>query len=132
MIGLDTNVLVRYIVQDDEAQALSAGRVIETECTASAPGFISLIVLAEIVWVLERAYGYERGQVAIAIGAILDAAQLALEHPAVARAALDRFRRGPADFADYLIGGLHAVYGCETTVTFDRRTMKSGLHRVIG
>ena len=131
MIGLDTNVLVRYLVQDDAAQASAASRLIGTQCTSDDPGFVSLLVLAELVWVLDRAYGYARHQVADVLNAILTAAELKAEQPDLARRALVDFEHGPADFADYLIGHVNAASGCSTTATFDKRAMKSGLHSLV-
>lgn len=128
MIGLDTNVLVRYLVQDDAAQARAASHLIETRCTSEEPGFVSLLVLAELVWVLDRAYGYARNQVTGVLDGILTAAELKVQQSDLARSALVDYGNGPADFADYLIGHVNAECGCSTTVTFDKRTMKSGLH----
>jgi predicted nucleic-acid-binding protein len=131
VIGLDTKMMVRYLVQDDAAQARAASHLIETRCTNEDPGFMSLLVLAELVWVLDRAYGYARNQVAGVINGILTAAELKVEQPDLARSALVDYGAGPADFADYLIGRVNAACGCGTTATFDKRTMKSGLHSLI-
>jgi len=131
MIGLDTNVLVRYIVQDEAAQARAASRLIETRCTTEDPGFVSLLVLAELVWVLERAYGYARNQVAEVLNSILTSAELKAEQPDLARRALLGYDSGPADFADYLIGHVNAENGCSSTATFDRRATKSGLQCLV-
>jgi predicted nucleic-acid-binding protein len=131
VIGLDTNVLVRYVVQDDAAQARAASRLIETRCTGEDPGFVSLLVLAELVWVLDRAYGYARDQVGSVLDGILTAAELKVEQPDLARRALVDYGNGPADFADYLIGHVNAACGCSTTATFDKRTVKSALHNLI-
>lgn len=131
MIGLDTNVLVRYVVQDDATQARAASRLIETRCTAENPGFVSLLVLAELVWVLERAYRYARNQVTEVLNGILTSAELKAEQPDLARRALIAYGDGPADFADYLIGHVNAESGCSTTATFDKRAVKSGLHSLV-
>jgi len=131
VIGLDTNVLVRYLVQDDAAQARAASHLIETRCTNEDPGFVSLLVLAELVWVLDRGYGYTRSQVAGALNGILTAAELKVEQPDLARNALIDYGNGPADFAGYLIGHVNAACGCGTTATFDKRTMKSSLHSLL-
>jgi predicted nucleic-acid-binding protein len=131
MIGLDTNILVRYVVQDEVAQARAASRLIETRCTTEDPGFVSLLVLAELVWVLERAYGYARSQVAEVLHGILTSAEFKAEQPDLARRALIGYGNGPADFADYLIGEANAENGCSTTATFDKRAMKSGLHSLV-
>jgi predicted nucleic-acid-binding protein len=132
VIGLDTNVVVRYIVQDDREQARAATTLIETQCTVDDPGFVSTVVLAELVWVLERAYGYARARVADVLAAILTSVEIKAEQPDIAHAALVSYRDGPADFADYLIGRIDAAHGCEATATFDKRSAKSGFHRLIG
>lgn len=125
MIGLDTNALVRYIVQDDERQSGEASRLIETHCSAESPGFVALIVLAELVWVLEGAYGYSKDIVLRVLEQLLHTAELTVESPVVARLALADFRAGPAGFADYLIAQAASRAGCEVTYTFDRKAAKS-------
>lgn len=130
MIGLDTNVLVRYIVQDEPAQARAATRLIERECTPAEPGYISLLMLAEVVWVLGRAYGHGRADSSRVLAALLSTAELQVESPDLARDALHAYRNGAADFADYLIGLLHWARGCSATLTFDKRAAKSGWHRL--
>lgn len=132
MIGLDTNVLVRYVVQDEPAQARAATRLIETKCSAETPGFVSLVVLTELVWVLDRAYGYPRADISAVLGALFATAELRMESPQLARMTAQAYAAGPADFADYLIGHIHSANGCETTYTFDRRCAKSGVHALIG
>jgi predicted nucleic-acid-binding protein len=127
----EPDVLVRYVVQDEAAQARAASRLIETRCTTEDPGFVSLLVLVELVWVLERAYGYARRQVAEVLNGILTSAELKAEQPDLARRALTGYGNGPADFADYLIGHVNAENGCSTTATFDRRAVKSRLHSFV-
>ena len=131
MIGLDTNVLVRYLVQDDAAQAAAATALIEAECTAHDPGWIDHIVLCEIVWVLESAYGYERRLIAAVIGQILATSEFSVELPEQVRAALAHFQRGVADFADHLIGRRNRDRGCEFTFTFDRKAARGETHRLV-
>lgn len=131
MIGLDTNVIVRYLVQDDVDQGRAAAKAIGSQCTVEDPGFVSLLVLAEIVWVLDRAYGYPRDQVWAALGALLDTAELRVEQPDLARRALATYREKAIDYADCLIGLSNVVHGCEVTLTFDKRAAKSGWHRLI-
>ena len=81
MIGIDTNVLIRYIVQDDPRQAGAATRFVERACTAESPGFVGLIVLCECVWVLTSAYGYLRSDVSKVLAQILRVAQFRVENP---------------------------------------------------
>jgi predicted nucleic-acid-binding protein len=79
MTGIDTKVLVRYLVQDDPEQARKATRFITNECASEDPGFINRIGLSELVWVLETAYGYAREQVSLALGKILRTAHFEIE-----------------------------------------------------
>lgn len=128
MIGLDTNVLVRYIVQDDADQGARAGRLIEQRCTQEQPGWISLIVICELVWVLEGAYGYSRDIIASVLRQILATAELSVDSPQRCWTALRAYERSGADFADYLIGAGNREAGCETTFTFDKRAARSDWH----
>ena len=121
MIGLDTNVLVRYIVRDDEGQAALATDLIESHCTAEDPGFVNLIVLCETVWVLARGYRYDRATVAGVVRGILGAVELEVESSEIAWQALRAFERGKADFADYVIGACNRTHHASTTYTFDTR-----------
>jgi len=121
MVGLDTNILVRYITQDDPAQASKATRLIEASCTAGNPGRLAHIVLCELVWVLRRAYGYSKPQVVAVLEQILVTAELAIEHEGIAFQALDAYRDGSADFSDYLLALSNRAAGCETTYSFDAR-----------
>ena len=131
MKGIDTNILVRFLIQDDLAQLRMASKFIENDCSEQEPGFVNQIVLAELVWVLERAYGYARSQVAEVLNGILTSAELKAEQPDLARRALINYGSGPADFADYLIGHVNVANGCLTTATFDKRAVKSGLHSLV-
>ena len=79
MIGLDTNVLVRHLVQDDPAQSHAATQVITKRCTRDEPGFINRIVLCELVWVLESAYGYSKDTIVVVLDKILRTSQLKIE-----------------------------------------------------
>ena len=120
MIGIDTNVLVRYIVQDDPRQSRSATRFIESSCTNDTQGLISHIVLCEFVWVLATAYGYERRDIVRVLEQLLRIAQFRIVDPQIVWRAFRDYRDHGADFSDHLIGRLHAALGCERTVTFDR------------
>ena len=130
MIGLDTNVLVRYLVQDEPHQARLATRLIES-CNADNPGYVCLPVLIELVWVLGGAYGYARRDIAEVLQELLTVAELRIEQPDQARQALEAYAAGAADFADYLLGVLNAAQGCKTTYTFDKRAAKSNWHTLL-
>ena len=121
MIGLDSNVLVRYIVQDAPEQATAATRLIEGQCTERSPGHVNLVVLVELVWVLTRAYRYGRGDVARVVLQLLRTAEFDIEDSDAVWAALREFEVGKADFADYLIARRNRDSGCARTYTFDRR-----------
>lgn len=121
MIGLDTNVLVRYIVQDDPDQAAAAGRLIEAHCTEQSPGYIGAPVLIELVWVLSGHYQHSKSVVSAVIRQLLRTSVLAVEDRDAVGAALREYEAGGADFADYLIAHGNHARGCSATFTFDRR-----------
>ena len=121
MIGLDTNVLVRYITQDDKKQAEQATRLIEEQCTKRSPGRIAQLVLCELVWVLHRAYGYSKAEVVGVLDQIMITAELSVENDDLARKALEAYRNGPADYSDYLLALGNKQAGCETTYSFDAK-----------
>lgn len=131
MIGLDTNVLARYIVRDDAAQAALADRCVEDVCTREQPGFVSQIVLAELAWVLVRGYGYTREAVGEVISTLLSSEELQVQGMPAVRAALAACLSGKADFADSLIGAIHAQAGCDTTWTFDRKAAQLSTHSLL-
>lgn len=131
MIALDTNVLARYMVRDDPRQTAAATRLIESECTAEAPGVVTLVVLCELVWVLDRGYGYGRGDIAGVLRRILAAEDLRAERSELAWRALNEYEQGKADFADYVIGLSGKVEKAVATCTFDRRTSGCDLFRLV-
>jgi predicted nucleic-acid-binding protein len=117
VIGLDTNVIVRYVAQDDADQSSLAGVVIEG-LTEENPGFVSLVVVAEVTWVLRRAYRADDPVIATVLRSLLDATEVVVqEHDSVHRA-LDR-TGGSAEFTDALIAEIGHRAGCMHTVTFD-------------
>ncbi|MBI3512955.1 MAG: type II toxin-antitoxin system VapC family toxin [Proteobacteria bacterium] len=120
MIGLDTNVLVRYLVQDEPIQSKQAARLIEHSCTADAPGWINLVVLCELVWVLTSGYGYTRDAIADVLAKLLQVTELLIEADDAVVSALQLYRSSKVDFADALIGIRNRQVGCEITATFDR------------
>jgi predicted nucleic-acid-binding protein len=120
VIGLDTNVIVRYLAQDDARQAAIATRLIEGSLSAEARGFVSIITLAEVVWVMTSNYRAARTAVADIVEGLLTAPQLAIEKADVIWRALRAFRESKADFSDAVIVELGRDAGCSKTVTFDR------------
>jgi predicted nucleic-acid-binding protein len=120
VIGLDTNVLVRFLVQDDPHQS-AAATALMSSLTQVVPGFVCREVLVELVWVLERAYAYPRHAIADALDGLLAAPELVIEAADRAAIAADRYRRGGAGFADQMVALAGQGVGCKETVTFDRQ-----------
>ncbi|CDS52124.1 hypothetical protein [Polaromonas sp. CG9_12] len=123
MIGLDTNVLVRYIMQDDALQAELATALIES-LTVDEPGFVPLVALIELVWVLSSAFDLVRSQVVQALETLLLTKEIQVENAEVVWRALRLYRASAADFADCLIERSAAASGCLRTMTFDRGAVK--------
>ncbi len=125
MIGLDTNILVRYLTQDDPTQSLQATTLIEHRAQPEQnPGFISVVAMAETAWVLERAYGLSADQIAAAIERTLQANVLAVENEQQVFMATVVLRKGRGSFADALIGALGERAGCSHIATFDRKALR--------
>jgi predicted nucleic-acid-binding protein len=118
MIGLDTNVLVRYLMQDDAKQAAKATRLMES-LTVEVPGFVSIVSVVELGWVLTSAYGLTRGQLEQALEALLRTKELVVDRADQVLQALRVFKATKADLADCLIERSAAGAGCEQTMTFD-------------
>lgn len=116
MIGLDTNVLLRYFLRDDPAQAARA----ERELARDERFLIDSIVLCELVWVLETGYGLSRAEIGTALETILATAQFEIDGKDVVLGALGDFRASGADFSDCLIGRRNRAAGATQTVTFNR------------
>jgi predicted nucleic-acid-binding protein len=129
MIGLDTNILVRYLAQDDTVQSPRATDVIEFRLTGGNLGFISVVAMVETVWVLDRAYGLADDEIAAAIERILQADTLAVEAEQEVFAAMIALKEGSGSFADALIGALGIKAGCSSTLTFDKTASRlPGFH----
>jgi predicted nucleic-acid-binding protein len=123
MLGLDTNVWVRYLVQDNAQQYQKAKRLITRELAKGGPVLISLLVLLETEWVLRRRYEFDKGERLTAISALLDTADLAFEDEACVEQAVYSWKDSKADFADCLIEARHRRLGCDATATFDARAL---------
>lgn len=119
MIGLDTNILVRYLVEDDPDQAERAVSLIERASEAGERLFVPQVVLCEIVWVLETAYRFPRERIVSVLGELLRSRQLVVEDLPTARLALDRYAARGGDFADYVIVERCRAAGCERVASFD-------------
>ncbi|HEY4081190.1 MAG TPA: type II toxin-antitoxin system VapC family toxin [Burkholderiaceae bacterium] len=124
MIGLDTNVLVRYIMQDDVKQAAKATRLIES-LSAESPGFIALVSIIELVWVLGSCFDLNRVQISQALTILLRAKPLIVDRAEHVVRALRVFDAGKADFADCLIERIANAAGCTQVMTFDVAASKT-------
>ena len=130
MIGLDTNVLVRYVTQDDPVQSAQACELIESLTTAS-PGFVSMVSIVELVWVLQSCYQSAKSDVVTVLETLLRTRELTVEHAEVIWQALRKFVANKADFADCLIERCAHAAGCEYIATFDLNAAKAaGMKRL--
>jgi predicted nucleic-acid-binding protein len=131
VIGLDSNVLLRAVLNDDDRWSALAEAFVETQCTPERPGYINNMVLAEICCVLRRRPDFDRQSLADFVHGLLEADNLVIaEHESVAKA-LSQFRRGRAGFADYLIAEINARAGAAPTYTIDRDAARSDAFEVI-
>ena len=124
MIGLDTNILVRYLAQDDPVQSPRATHIMERRLTEARPGFISLVTMAETVWVLDQIYGLSTNEIVTAVERILGADALFVQNEHEVFAAIVSFKTGAGSFPDALIGALGEWAGCTTTLTFDKKATR--------
>jgi predicted nucleic-acid-binding protein len=126
MIGLDTNVIVRYLTHDDLAQTAAAVKLIDS-LSPESPGFLSLVAVAELAWVLEVAYRFRKKDIEEALGVLLQSKDLVIERAEIVSQALRKFRGSRADFADCLIECAGHAADCQHTFTFDRNAVTAGM-----
>jgi predicted nucleic-acid-binding protein len=124
MIGLDTNILVRYLTQDDAIQSPRANDLIERRLSVDNPGFISVVAMVETIWVLERVYGHTDLELAAVIERLLQAPDLVVESEVEVFIALTVLQDGRGSFADALVGALGRKAGCSVTFTFDQKAAR--------
>ena len=124
MIGLDTNVLVRYLTQDDPVQSPKATALIEQRLSEADAGFDRVVALVETAWVLERAYGFADAEIAGAMERMLQADVLVVEQEQAIFTAMIALKEGRGSFGDALIGALGARAGCGYTATFDQKALR--------
>lgn len=131
MTGLDTNVLVRYLTQDDPQQSRKANGVIDDAAARGERLQVDSVTLCELVWVLRGAYDCDRATVATALGRLLGSAHFAFDEGVLLREALAFYAGGPGDFADYVLGLRNRRSGCRKTATFDRALRGSDLFQLL-
>jgi predicted nucleic-acid-binding protein len=125
MVGIDTNILVRYLSRDDAKQSVIADHFVDG-LTLEKPGYISHLVCVELSWVLESGYGLSREQIVEAFQRLLAVSTFQIERSAVLVSAVRSFSRSTADFADCLIERSAANAGCTATMTFDKKAARTG------
>ena len=131
MTGVDTNVLVRYLVEDDEHQTKRVERFLQESRAAGELVYISTVVLCETSWVLRSVFGKSRAKVLSTIEQLIDSDIFQVEDADSVRKAVQLALRSKADFTDHLIGEIHLARGCRFTLTFDRSLKSSSAFSVL-
>jgi predicted nucleic-acid-binding protein len=121
MIGLDTNVILRYLLQDDPKQTRQANQIVDRQLSEQTPGFISLVTVLEIVWVLRSLLKQNPSQIASHLENLLTADSLEVQNEQQVFDAVFALKRGTGEFEDALIGALNTWASCSHTLTFDRK-----------
>ena len=124
MIGLDTNVLVRYIMQDDPKHPPKATRLVAS-LTSDQPGFVPLVAVVELVWVPASSYRLSRGQLVEVLDLLLRSKEIVVDRADLVLQAQRRLARGGADVADCVIERIAQAHGCQATMTFDTAAAKA-------
>jgi predicted nucleic-acid-binding protein len=131
LIALDTNLLVRLLVNDDQRQAAKVEAWLAKQSSPARPAWVDHVVLCELVWVLERSYSYQREEVNVCITALLEHKSLKVESPELVRQALALHASQSADFSDYLLAARAQAAGYSPVLTFDKKAAKSGAHELL-
>jgi len=129
--GIDTNVLVRYLTRDDAGQFRRVREFLEARFAEADPGLVNVIVLCETALVLRSSYGIPRREIAAALDRLLGVSGLVIEDRDQVAAAVEAYRRGPGDFADYLLGEHNRAAGCVSTATLDRRLKSASAFQLV-
>jgi predicted nucleic-acid-binding protein len=124
MTGLDTNILIRYLTQDDPMQSVKANEIFERRLTRTNPGFVSIVVMVEAVWVLDRAYGLTGQEIANTVERLLQVEVLVIENEQEVFTAMLALKQGHGTFVDALIAELGTRAGCTRTLTFDQKAVR--------
>ena len=124
MIGIDTNVLLRLLVRDHDAQVRAVERYIAKHCTSEEPGFVSRGVIIEVAWALRRIYDYDRAQITAALRGLLDVSEFEVESADEIHCAVKDFENSAVGFVDCLLARTNLAAGCDHTITFDRKAAK--------
>ena len=127
MIGLDTNVLVRLVVEDDDKQFANAVDIMHKYADSGEKVYIDDVVICELVWVLSRAYKYTRGQIVSILGALLSMDQWQFRNLDVLKNTFELYKVGQAGFVDYFISARSKESGCDMVYSFDRAPIEDGV-----
>jgi predicted nucleic-acid-binding protein len=125
MIGIDSNILLRYLLDDDPVWSARATRFVEEELTVEEPGYVNLVTLAEIIWTLRSSPRFDREKLATVIDGLLSFDKLVVAEADAVSRAVQKFRDGGAGLADFLIAELNAAAGASPTVTIDRKASQN-------
>ena len=131
MIGLDTNIVVRYLTHDDPSQATAAVTVTDSP-SSDSPGFLSLMVIAQLVWVLEASYRFKKKEIEQVLETPLRSKELVLGRAEIVSQALRKFSASRTDFGDCLIERCGHAAECKHTVPFDRNAATGAGMRLLG
>ncbi len=121
MIGIDTNVLVRYLTSDDEIQSNKAAKLINQYIGQAGSIFINNIVACELIWVLERGYKYDKSHITTVLKEIVATSEFQFEDHKILWLSIVEYEKSNVDFADILIGNINALKGCSKSFTFDSK-----------
>jgi predicted nucleic-acid-binding protein len=131
MIGLDTNVLVRYLVMDDPAQGKKATELITETAEQNEEVFVNNVVLCELVWVLDAAYNFSKAEITDVLEKLLMTELIIVQNQDEAWLALNDYRNGTADYSDYFISRINKSFECDHTATFDQALRSSDLFALL-
>ncbi len=131
MRGLDTNILVRYLTKDDQAQWQLASNYLEAAQANDEMCLINNIVLCEVVWVLRSVYKFSKTDILKSLDKIIAGNLFTFEDEFAVQTAIEQFRQGNADFSDYLIGQSNQQSGCKETATFDQKLKNASGFRLL-
>ena len=126
MIGLDTNILVRFLTHDDPLQTPAAIKLMAS-LSSDSPAFVSLVVIAELTWVLTSLYRLEESEIALVVENLLRNDALIVERSEIVWQAFRKFKISNGGFADCLIQHSGNAAGCVYTLTFDKRAVATGM-----
>jgi len=131
MIGIDTNILVRYVTGDDETQSEKVDKLIDQYVGKSASIFINNIVICELIWVLEKGYKYHKNQIVTVLKEVAVTLEFCFEDHQTFWLSIIEYEKSTVDFSDILIGNINIVKGCTENFTFDLKASSLLLFKLL-